>query len=136
MATDPTQLHHLSLLLQSKRRDAQRRRGERCREKGRVRGEMHREGDGGCSSVQGMQHQLSLLLQSRRRDAQRRGGVAALMCRECREQSLSFRFRVIKSILFIVFFLRVGLVEPVGSVQSVLDFKNRNRTEPVFFVIF
>jgi hypothetical protein len=58
------------------------------------------------------------------------------MCRECREQSLSFRFRVIKSILFIVFFLRVGLVEPVGSVQSVLDFKNRNRTEPDFFCDF
>jgi hypothetical protein len=28
-----------------------RRRVERCREKGRVRGEMYREGDGDCSSV-------------------------------------------------------------------------------------
>jgi hypothetical protein len=64
MATDPTQLHQLSLLLQSKRRDAKRKGGERCREKG--------------------------------------GGVAAFVFRECREQSLSFRFRVRKNILFIV----------------------------------
>jgi hypothetical protein len=66
MATDPTQLHQLSLLLQSKRRDAERKGGERCREKG--------------------------------------AGTAAFVFRKCREQSLSFRFRVRKSILFIVVF--------------------------------
>ena len=34
--------------------------------------------------------------------------------------------------LYLFFFLSVGLVEPVrfGSVQSVSDFGNRNRTEP------
>jgi len=39
-----------------------------------------------------------------------------------------FKFRVRKNILFIlVFFLSVGLVEPVqfGSVQSVSDFRNQ-----------
>jgi hypothetical protein len=66
MATDPTLLHQLSLLLQSKRRDTKRKGGERCREKG--------------------------------------GGAATFVFRECREQSLSFRFRVRKGILFIVFF--------------------------------
>ena len=44
------------------------------------------------------------------------------------------------NILFIVVFFKWWLVEPVrfGSVQSVSDFKNRNRTEPNqnFFVIF
>jgi hypothetical protein len=39
-----------------------------------------------------------------RGEIHREGGATALMCRECREQSLSFRFRVRKSILFIVFF--------------------------------
>jgi hypothetical protein len=47
MATDPTLLHQLSLLLQSKRRDAKRKGGERCREKGRGREEMHKEGGKG-----------------------------------------------------------------------------------------
>jgi len=39
--------------------------------------------------------------------------------------------------LFILsFFLNAGMVEPVrfGSVQSVSDFGNRNRTEPGFFL--
>jgi hypothetical protein len=40
--------------------------------------------------------------------------------------------------LFILgfFFLNAGMVEPVwfGSVQSVADFGNRNRTEPGFFL--
>jgi hypothetical protein len=36
------------------------------------------------------------------------------------------------------FFLNAGMVEPVwfGSVQSVSDFGNRNRTEPEFFYDF
>jgi hypothetical protein len=41
--------------------------------------------------------------------------------------------------LFILsFFSRASLVEPgrFGSVQSVLDFKNRNRTEPEIFCDF
>jgi len=39
------------------------------------------------------------------RDAERRGGGAAIFVfRECREKSLSLRFRVRKTILFIVFF--------------------------------
>jgi len=41
--------------------------------------------------------------------------------------------------LFILgFFLNAGMVEPVrfGSVQLVLDFGNRNRTELEFFMIF
>ena len=45
----------------------------------------------------------------------------------------------LENFLFIlVLFLSGGLVEPVrfGSVQSVSDFENRNRTEPNFFVIF
>jgi hypothetical protein len=50
---------------------------ERCKEKERGRGEMHKE---------------------------REGGMAAFVFRECREQSLSFRFRVRKNILFIVVF--------------------------------
>jgi hypothetical protein len=43
-----------------------------------------------------------------------------------------------KNVLFILVFLSVGLGEPVrfGSVQSVSDFKNRNRTEPDFFCGF
>ena len=43
------------------------------------------------------------------------------------------------NILFIVgFFFKCWLVEPVrfGSVQSVSDFRNRNRTEPEFFCDF
>jgi hypothetical protein len=70
------------------------------------------------------------------RDTERRGGGAAIFVfRECREKSLSLRFRVRKSILFIVF-LSAGLVEPVrfGLVQSVLDFENRNRIESEFFL--
>jgi hypothetical protein len=47
MATDPTLLHQLSLLLQSKRRDAKKKEGEICREKGKGKGEMHREGGRG-----------------------------------------------------------------------------------------
>jgi hypothetical protein len=100
MATDPTQLHQLSLLLQSKRRDAESK--------------------------------------GRERDAERKGvRAAAFVFRECRAQSLSFRFKVRRSILFIVIvFLSVGLVEPVrfGSIQSVSEFENR--TELNFFMIF
>jgi len=38
----------------------------------------------------------------------------------------------------VVFFFKCWMVEPVrfGSVQSVLDFRNRNRTEPEFFYDF
>jgi len=46
MATNPTLLHQLGLLLQSKRRDAKRKGGERCIEKG---------GRGNCFCVYGMQ---------------------------------------------------------------------------------
>jgi len=50
MATDSTQLHQLSLLLQSKGRDAERKGGgERCREK--RRGEMHKKGGDDCFCV-------------------------------------------------------------------------------------
>jgi len=39
------------------------------------------------------------------RDAEKKGArAAAFVFRECREKSLSFRFRVRKSILFIVVF--------------------------------
>jgi hypothetical protein len=44
-----------------------------------------------------------------------------------------------KNILFIlVFFFNVGLVEPVwfGSVQSVSEFENQNRTKPERFCDF
>jgi len=42
------------------------------------------------------------------REAERKGGgrVAAFVFRECREQSLSFRFRIRKSILFLVVFFK------------------------------
>jgi hypothetical protein len=72
----------------------------------------------------------------RERCIEKGGGAATFLFRECREQSW---LRVRKSILFIVvFFLSAGLVEPVrfGSVQSVSDFGNRNRTEPKFFCDF
>ena len=99
MATDPTQLHQLSLLLQSKRRDAE------SKERGR--------------------------------DVERKGvRAAAFVFRECREQSLSFRFKVRRSILFIVVvFLSVGLVEPVrfGSIQSVSEFENRTELNFLWF---
>ena len=41
-------------------------------------------------------------------------------------------------LFILVLFLSGGLVEPVrfGLVQSVLDFENRNRTEPDFFCDF
>ena len=41
-------------------------------------------------------------------------------------------------IFILVFFLKCWLTEPVrfGSVQSVSDFRNRNRTEPEFFCNF
>jgi len=45
----------------------------------------------------------------------------------------------LRNLLFIlVLFLSGGLVEPIrfGSVQSVSDFENRNRTEPDFFCDF
>jgi len=50
-------------------------------------------------------------------------------------RQLHFRSRVF-SIYTWFFFLNAGMVEPVrfGSVQSVLDFGNRNRTEPEFFL--
>jgi len=72
----------------------------------------------------------------RERCIEKGGGAATFLFRECREQSW---LRVRKSILFIVvFFLSAGLVEPVrfGSIQSVSDFGNRNRTEPEFFCDF
>ena len=62
----------------------------------------------------------------------------------CREQRKGGGGRLnvglgLGNFLFIlVLFLSGGLVEPVrfGSVQSVLDFENRNRTEPDFFCDF
>jgi len=48
------------------------------------------------------------------------------------------RFRVRKLSIYTCFFLSGGLVEPVwfGSVQSVSDFGNRNRTESELFYDF
>jgi hypothetical protein len=42
------------------------------------------------------------------------------------------------NVFILVFFFKCWLVEPVrfGSVQSVLDFRNRNRTEPEIFCDF
>jgi len=42
------------------------------------------------------------------------------------------------NVFILVFFFNCWLVEPVrfGSVQSVLDFRNRNRTEPEIFCDF
>jgi len=45
----------------------------------------------------------------------------------------------LENVVFILtFFFKCWLVEPVrfGSVQSVSDFRNRNRTEPEFFCDF
>jgi hypothetical protein len=44
----------------------------------------------------------------------------------------------LENILFIVVFFKCWLVELVrfGSIQSVLDFRNRNRIEPEFFCDF
>jgi hypothetical protein len=67
----------------------------------------------------------------RRREQTKGRGRLSLEC--------YFRFRVTKKTCYLYFFFfNVGLVEPVrfGSVQSVSDFENRNRTEPIFFVIF
>jgi len=46
--------------------------------------------------------------------------------------------RVRKQCIYTCFFFKCWLVEPVrfGSVQSVLDFRNRNRTEPEIFCDF
>jgi hypothetical protein len=43
-----------------------------------------------------------------------------------------------KHVIYTFFFFNGGWVEPVrfGSVQSVSDFENRNRTEPNFFCDF
>jgi hypothetical protein len=49
-------------------------------------------------------------------------------------RQLHFRSRVFS--IYTCFFFNAGMVEPVrfGSVQSVSDFGNRNRTEPRFFL--
>jgi len=70
----------------------------------------------------------------RERCIEKGGGAATFLFRECKEQSW---LRVRKIILFIVvFFFKCWSGEPVrlGSVQSVSDFGNRNRTEPEFFL--
>ena len=56
------------------------------------------------------------------------GGAAAAEC--------YFRFRVFP--IYICIFLSAGMVEPVrfGSIQSVSDFENQNRTEPERFCDF
>ena len=48
------------------------------------------------------------------------------------------RFRVKNFLFILIFFLKWWLGEPVrfGSVQSVSDFRNQNRTEPEFFCDF
>ena len=108
MAIDPTLLHQLSLLLQSKSRDAKRKGMERCREKGRGRGENER-----CIEKKG------------------EGRLE-------NEQSLTLGLGLEKASYLYVFFLSAGLVEPVrfGSVQSVSNFENRHRTKPEFFCDF
>jgi hypothetical protein len=58
---------------------------ERCEEKGRGEMQREREREGG--------------------DAEKRG-TTAFAFRECRKQSLSFRFRVRKNILFVVVFFK------------------------------
>ena len=47
-------------------------------------------------------------------------------------------FRVRKYFIYSYFFFKCWLVEPVrfGLIQSVSDFRNRNRTEPEFFCDF
>jgi len=49
-------------------------------------------------------------------------------------RQLHFRSRVFS--IYTCFFFNAGMVKPVrfGSVQSVSDFENRNRTEPGFFL--
>jgi hypothetical protein len=43
----------------------------------------------------------------------------------------------LENVVFILtFFLSVGWLNRFGSVQSVSDFRNRNRTEPEFFCDF
>jgi len=43
----------------------------------------------------------------------------------------------LENIVFILtFFLSIGWLNQFGSVQSVSDFRNRNRTEPKFFCDF
>ena len=49
-----------------------------------------------------------------------------------------FKFRVRKYVIYTSFFSRASLVEPgrFGSVQSVSDFENQNRTKPEIFCDF
>jgi hypothetical protein len=72
-------------------------------------------------------------VKGRKRDMQRRckeGGAGGWLMAK-------YDFRVRKYCIYTYsFFISVGWLNRFGSVQSVSDFRNRNRTEPEFFYDF
>jgi hypothetical protein len=75
---------------------------------------------------------------SKKRDAESKG--RGEICREQKEGGGGRRLNVtleLENILFILaFFLSASWLNRFGSVQSISDFRNRNRTEPEFFCDF
>ena len=112
-----------------------RDREKRRRGYGEMRGmEKKGKGRGGCEKNQKMMRDRRKREKKREKERGAEWEDDERQRKERGGRQLHFRSRVFS--IYTCFFFNAGMVKPVrfGSVQSVSDFENRNRTEPGFFL--